>query len=136
MKLVVIRKFENLFLANILQSKLKDAGIQSFVEDENSTIVTHAISNVKLMVKDSDEADARRLLEEMDKNFKDDLTCPNCGSPNIHLQSQGGTDTSITGIISSYFTANPTSETDLYKCDDCGYETAHPNTPSTDPSSL
>ncbi|MEO5647958.1 MAG: DUF2007 domain-containing protein [Chitinophagaceae bacterium] len=126
MELIAIRKFDNVFTANIMLSKLQDAGIECYIKDENSTLVTRAIASVKLLVKDKDEVEAKNLLDQFEKEYNNSITCPNCGGNNIRLTIPEGSGNSITGLLSSYFSQNTSAEEDMYKCSDCGYETRIP----------
>jgi len=126
MQLITVRKFDNIFTANIMLGKLQDAGIESYLKDENSTLVTRVIDSVKLLVKDSDETEARALLDQFESEYLNSITCPNCGSHNISLNIPEGSGSSITGLLSSYFSGSNSTTEDMYKCADCGYETRVP----------
>lgn len=136
MELITIRKFNNVFSANIILGKLQDSGIECYLKDENSTFVTRAIESVKLMVKEEDEQRAKDLLDEFDKEYRTSITCPNCGSHNIHLTIPEGSGNTITGMLSSYFSENTLAGEDMYKCRDCGYETKIPSGPSSEPGEI
>lgn len=133
MELITVRKFDNIFTANIVLSKLQDAGIECYIKDENSIFVTRAIASVILLVKDVDEQRAKDLLDQFDLEYETSITCPNCGGHNIQIIIPEGSGNTITGVLSSYFSENTSSQEDMYKCRDCGYETRIPSGNSPEP---
>ena len=58
MDIIVIKTFDNYFLANISLTKLRDAGVECYLKDEYTVtidpILTNAIGGIKLVVKKED----------------------------------------------------------------------------------
>ena len=54
MELITIRTFNNYFSANILLTKLRDAGIQCYLKDEYTVtmdpLLTNAVGGIKLVI--------------------------------------------------------------------------------------
>jgi predicted RNA-binding Zn-ribbon protein involved in translation (DUF1610 family) len=125
--MVVLRKYDNPFRAQIMLTRLRDAGINCYIKDDNAVIVTRPIGGLKLIVSEADEVQARLLLDQFEKESETAILCPNCGGYNLYLVSPEGAGTSITGILSSYFAENTSSTEDMYRCNDCGHETRIPS---------
>ena len=84
MNLVVLKTYDNYFLANITCTKLQDAGIECFLRDENTVIVDPLISNaiggIKLEVAEDDIELAIALMQGAEQAYLDDIVCPYCNT--------------------------------------------------------
>jgi hypothetical protein len=110
MNLVTIATFIYPHEAAILKSRLESEGISCFMKDENTLQVqpfyTNAIGGAKVQVKDDDVIRANKIVEEYYANMKNanppeiteeeymhddakddtkEITCPLCGSDNVHM---------------------------------------------------
>ena len=90
-KLVTIARFSHPEEAHIVSARLESEGIWSFVADEFTVkanwLYSNAIGGVRLQVKESDVAVARKILSSTEPDAT--LTsgtgqkCPRCGSSDI-----------------------------------------------------
>ena len=74
MQTVVLKRFDHYFSAHILSTKLRDAGVESYLFDENSITIgpflSNALGGIKLVVDEQDEVRARILLSEFDEEYR------------------------------------------------------------------
>ncbi|MBA2248773.1 MAG: DUF2007 domain-containing protein [Chitinophagaceae bacterium] len=124
--MVVLRAFDNYFLANIILTKLRDAGIECYLKDEYMVtidpILSNAIGGIKLVVKKEIEEEARAMLYTFDNEYKENSTCPNCGSHDIVLLPKQSMENMITAVASWLFSTYAVSAENIYKCKHCGFE--------------
>lgn len=97
-ELVTIRQFRDLPEALLAKGSLESAGIECFLADENLVRLDWFISNfiggIKLNVRATDEADARKLLNEpileglyvQGVGLYEQPRCPRCNSLDINYQ--------------------------------------------------
>jgi DNA-directed RNA polymerase subunit RPC12/RpoP len=126
MELVTIRTFSNYFSANILLTKLRDAGIQCYLKDEYTVtmdpLLTNAVGGIKLVINKDDSAEVSTLLQQFDEEYRRNAVCPKCGSHNIDLLPKRSPANMITAIVSWLFSDYAVSVENVYKCAACGYE--------------
>ena len=126
MELITIRTFNNYFSANILLTKLRDAGIQCYLKDEYTVtidpILTNAVGGIKLLINKKDSQEVFELLRQFDEDYRRNAVCPKCGSHNIELVPKRTAANMITAIISWLFSDYAVSVENVYKCSSCGYE--------------
>ena len=126
METAIIRTFDNYFLANILLTKLRHAGLECYLKDEYTVtidpLLSNAIGGIKLIVKKADEPKARRMLRLFDREYRNNITCPRCGSHNVLLVPKQSPENFIAAIASWLFSAYAVSAENVYKCSNCGYE--------------
>lgn len=112
MESVVLKRFSNYFSAHILQTKLAEYGLRSYVQDENTVTITpffsNAIGNIKVVVSEGDFKEASRLLKEFEEEERLNSLCPVCGSGSMNFHT---TETSTVG-----------NDVAVFKCDHCGHE--------------
>lgn len=92
---VAVLRFRDLPDAEMAQSVLRSAGIDSFLADQNIVrldwLWSDAMGGVKVVVRAEDEADARELLKQAgsgeieweDAAVRPHQTCPQCGSRDL-----------------------------------------------------
>jgi len=126
METAIIRTFDNYFLANILLTKLRHAGLECYLKDEYTVtidpLLSNAIGGIKLIVKKVDEPKARRMLQLFDSEYRNNITCPRCGSHDVLLVPKQSPENFIAAIASWLFSAYAFSAENIYKCSNCGYE--------------
>ncbi len=126
MEIVTIRTFDNYFLANILLTKLRHAGVQCYLKDEYTVtidpLLSNAIGGIKLVVNKKDEQEARKMLRLFDTDYRNNITCPQCFSHDVLLVPKQSPENLITAIASWLFSAYAVSAENVYKCSNCGYE--------------
>jgi predicted RNA-binding Zn-ribbon protein involved in translation (DUF1610 family) len=126
MELIIIRTFNNYFSANILLTKLRDAGIECYLKDEYTVtidpLLTNAVGGIKLVINKEDSKDVFALLQQFDEDYRRNAVCPKCGSHNIELVPKRTAANMITAIISWLFSDYAVSVENVYQCSNCGYE--------------
>lgn len=126
MELVTVRTFNNYFSANILLTKLRDAGIQCYLKDEYTVtidpLLTNAVGGIKLVINKENSQEVFELLQQFDEDYRRNAVCPKCGSHNIDLVPKRTAANMITAILSWLFSDYAVSVENVYKCSNCGYE--------------
>lgn len=126
METVTIRTFDNYFSANILLTRLRHEGIECYLKDEYTVtidpLLSNAIGGIKLIVKKSAEGEARKLLRIFDNDYKNYITCPQCGSHDVLLVPRQSAENLLTALVSWLFSAYAVSAENVYKCSACGFE--------------
>jgi hypothetical protein len=121
----VLRTFDNYFNANIILTKLQDAGIRCFLKDEYTVgidpILSNAIGGIKLTVRKEDAFQAENLLRRFEDEYTRAIACPQCFSHNIILIPQAKKDgpKDLITWLRSIFTVVTEN---VYQCQQCGYE--------------
>ncbi|WP_418894495.1 DUF2007 domain-containing protein [Limibacterium fermenti] len=102
-RLVTIKTFTYPHEAYILQTKLEDEGIPTFLKDEKTVQVynfySNAIGGVKLQIWEKDTQRAQKIIEETEgpienvyafnkRQIKDTTHCPFCLSDNIGVRKR------------------------------------------------
>lgn len=126
MELIVIRTFDNYFSANILLTRLRDAGVQCYLKDEYTVtidpLLSNAIGGIKLVVRKEDAAETLQLLDSFDHDYKNAVQCPECGSHEVVLVPKQGVENILTAISTWLFSSYALSAENVYKCNLCGCE--------------
>lgn len=122
-----IRSFTNYIDAHILLGKLESEGITCFLKDENTATVmpiwTQALGGIRLMVAEDQMEKARKLVEEFQKERKEKLTCPHCGSHNIEYVTTPRKPGNWLGVLLGFFFISyPVTVEKVYHCFACGHE--------------
>ncbi len=128
MKTVVLRTFDNYFSANILLTKLADAGVTCYLFDENTTtigpIIGQAIGYIKLVVDEREEPAARNMLARFDEEYLRTVQCPKCAAHHIILVPKPGVQNYLAAIFTWFFSSYAVATEKVYQCQECGYESA------------
>ncbi|MEO6288876.1 MAG: hypothetical protein ABIO76_03080 [Ginsengibacter sp.] len=126
MELIIVRTFNNYFSANILLTKLRDAGIQCYLKDEFTVtidpLLTNAVGGIKLVIKKDDVDEVAMLMHRFDDEYRRSAVCPRCGSHEIDLVPRRTAANMITAILSWLFSDYAVSAENVYKCCTCGFE--------------
>ncbi|MEP7233075.1 MAG: hypothetical protein ABI691_22635 [Ginsengibacter sp.] len=126
MELVVVRTFSNYFSANILLTKLRDAGVQCYLKDEYTVtmdpLLTNAVGGIKLVINKDDANEVIALMKQFDEEYRRNAVCPKCGSHDIELVPKRSPANMITAILSWLFSDYAVSAENVYQCGTCGFE--------------
>lgn len=126
MEMVTIKTFDNYFTANIILSKLGDAGINGYLKDEYTVTIdpmlSNAIGGIKLTVNAEDAGQAMKLLSVFEDEYRKSIICPKCSSNNISLISKPGAVNFITTIFTWFFSNYAVAPEKIYQCQNCQYE--------------
>jgi ribosomal protein S27AE len=126
MTLVTVKTFDNYFSANIILTKLHAAGVECYLKDEYTVtldpILSNAIGGIKLVVKKSDEAMVKQLLDDYESEYIRAATCPKCGSNDFAYIIKPGATNYLTAIFTWIFSSYAIAPEYMYQCGKCGYE--------------
>ena len=127
-KLVVIHKFFNPTDAQIAKSLLADAGILSFILDENASYsigTAIVLGGYRLAVADSNLSEAQEILnnfKELNSDFQEEeIRCPKCNSSLTSNKTPFSLLT-ILGLIFSSIFIMLTNLSPRYHCKRCKYK--------------
>lgn len=130
MEIVRLRTFDHYIPANIVLGRLRDAGVDAFLLDENTVtidpILSNAIGGIKLAVRKEDEALARQLLDAFDAEYRQNLRCPSCGSDKIIQVPKKNAGNFLTAILTWLFSSYALTAEQVYQCQSCGFESENP----------
>ena len=124
--MVTLRSFDNYFLANITLTKLQNAGVECYLKDEHTVtidpILSNAIGGIKLVVKEEDATEAKKLLQQFDEEYMKAVNCPQCGEAAITQINKPGATNFLTAIFTWFFSSYAVAVEQVYQCGKCGYE--------------
>ena len=87
-----LRSYDNYLNANMQLSLLKAQGIQAYIKDEYTVTIdplfSPALGGMKLMVDEWQYDQAARLLEGLELQYLEALTCPHCGRRGLEQQEE------------------------------------------------
>ena len=129
-KLITLMTFDNSFEAHLLESKLADHDIESYIQDENfATLIplyNNLLGGIKLMINSADLEKARQVLSEIDStpltNEKDKIIrCPRCNSDKIdsNFKSIKSIKSFFVMLLALFTVAHPINIEKSYSCLDC-----------------
>ena len=127
MAFINIWSYDNYVPAHIAAGRLKEEGIECWLQDENTVtidpILSNAIGGIKLMVAERDVKKALDILNTDREHHKSLTPCPKCNSQNIELiLSQRKASNVFSAIFGYFFLGYPLAGTQLHHCFDCGCE--------------
>ena len=127
MDFVILNTYSNYVEAHIAKGVLEEQGIESWLKDENTVtidpILTNAIGGIKLMVEKAVAQQAWSILDNLRKEQKAAIVCPQCGSHNIELVSTPRKPMNWISAITTFFLGSYAMTTDkVHHCFDCNTE--------------
>ncbi len=126
MQTVILKTFDNYFSANIILTRLQDAGINCYLKDEYTVtidpILSNAIGGIKLAVAIEDAVAARKMLAQFDEEYNRSAVCPVCNKNEIILVAKPGVTNYLTAIFTWLFSSYAVAAENIYQCQHCGYE--------------
>lgn len=125
MNLVPVRSFDNYIEANILLGRLQNEDVPCFLRDEFTVtmdpILTNALGGIKLVVPEDQVWKARKLIEQFDRERKEQLVCPVCGSQEVeYVSNPARSGNWLSNIVSYLFSGYSVSIKKAYHCFHCG----------------
>lgn len=129
----LLKTFDNAISAHIIQSRLENEGITTYIYDENivtlNPLYTNAVGGIKLMVNVADFEKASEFISEIDgaplvDENNQTLTCPKCRSTDFYTnyKSMKGVKGFLSAIVSFMLFVFPIYFKVVYKCKKCGFE--------------
>ncbi|MDB5202168.1 MAG: hypothetical protein JWQ27_1577 [Ferruginibacter sp.] len=126
METVILKTFDNYFTANIILTRLQNAGINCYLKDEYTVtidpILSNAIGGIKLAVDVYDAQQAQLLLNEFEEDYRKAAVCPKCNRNEINLVPKPGVENIVTSILTWLFSSYAVAGETIYQCGHCGYE--------------
>ena len=87
MQFVILKSFQNYIDAHIMLGRLQEEGIKAWLKNENTTTImpiwTNAIGGIQLMVPKTQFEKATALLQQIEKERKEKIACPQCHSRDV-----------------------------------------------------
>jgi Putative prokaryotic signal transducing protein len=131
MEMVTLRSFDNYFAAHLLLSRLEEAGIRCFLQDEHSVttypVLSNAIGGIKLQVPITDAETAKAIIEALDAEYRNNAICPQCGRKGLDYVYRQGPKNFLSAIATSLFGGFAMAPQQVYQCPQCQWES--PNLP-------
>jgi DNA-directed RNA polymerase subunit RPC12/RpoP len=129
MQFVQIRAFDNYIKANLVLQQLQNAGINAFLQDEYTVtidpILTNAIGGIKLVVPQPESEKATEILNQIEEAYRQSVTCPVCGSHEVHYVPQPGNPENWLSAITTFLSGSyAIAVKNVYKCFTCNHEFA------------
>jgi hypothetical protein len=141
METVVLKTFDNYFSANIILTRLQDAGIRCFLTGEYTSTIypifnNNASGGIGLSVHFNDEVAARLLLSEFEEEYLHAAVCPVCGRSEftqvVRPVHHSATKLPLmillmdhlTSFLKKIFKDTNVEMEAIYQCGHCKYESA------------
>lgn len=119
----ILKTFDNYFTANIWRGKFEAEGIHCFLKDEHSVtidpILTNAIGGIKLMVDDMDYEKAMDMLKVFEKDYSDQLKCPDCGHLGLVYHARPVSRGWLFSLATKLFDSYAKEVEYVYECPEC-----------------
>jgi hypothetical protein len=126
MDFLLLRSFDNYINASITLARLDEEGITCYLKDEYTVtidpILSNAVGGIKLMVLPDDFEEAKTLLAGFDKDYRNAITCPKCGSHDVEYIYKAGVKNWVTALISWFFSSYAMASEQVYHCYECEFE--------------
>jgi DNA-directed RNA polymerase subunit RPC12/RpoP len=126
MDYLLLRSFDNYINASITLARLDEEGITCYLKDEYTVtidpILSNAIGGIKLMVLPDDFEAAKKLLSGYDKDYREAITCPQCGSHDVEYINKPGVKNWVTALVSWFFSSYAMASEQVYHCYECEFE--------------
>jgi DNA-directed RNA polymerase subunit RPC12/RpoP len=126
MDYLLLRSFDNYINASITLARLDEEGITCYLKDEYTVtidpILSNAIGGIKLMVLPDDFEAAKKLLSGYDKDYREAITCPQCGSHDVEYINKPGVKNWVTALVSWFFSSYALASEQVYHCYECEFE--------------
>ena len=118
----------------MMLQRLEAEGIKAYLQDEHTVttnpVLTNALGGIKLMVYHEQLERATSLIEQFEKEYKQSLICPRCGSNDVQYIIQAHPENWLTSILTWLFGNYAIGTRKVYHCYNCGFET--PTLPGDD----
>lgn len=127
METVTLRAFDNYFSANILLTRLRDAGIECYLKDEYTItidpLLSNALGGIKLIVKKEKLQEAIDTLHALENQEIIPPVCTLCGGKEFIEVPVKNANNYVKGMLTWLFKGDNEVTDIFYKCANCGKET-------------
>lgn len=126
-KIVTIARFSHPEEAYLASAKLESEGICSFMADKHTItadwLVSNAIGGVRLQVRESEAAEAKRILSlpqvDIQTTASTDETCPKCSSADIKYERFSLRPIFISWLLTGFMLPFLKRK---WRCNTCGHQ--------------
>jgi hypothetical protein len=126
MEFLLLRTFDNYISASLMLARLDNEEIVCYLKDEYTVtidpILSNAVGGIKLMVRADDFERASALLAGYDADYRESLTCPQCGSHNVQYINKPGPKNWTSAVLSWFLASYAVAVEQIYHCFNCGFE--------------
>lgn len=127
MDFIILNSYANYVDAHIAKGVLEEQGISCWLKDENTVtidpILTNAVGGIKIMVPKADAQRAWEILNDLKKEQKKTVVCPNCGSHNVEQVSTPRKAVNWFSAIATFILGDYAVAVDkVNHCFDCKHE--------------
>lgn len=127
MQFVKLRSFDSYVKANLVLQQLQEAGFNAFLQDEHTVtidpILSNAIGGIKLVIPQTESEEASAFLTQLEKEYQEAVTCPVCGSHEVHYVPGKNEPTNWFAAIATFlFGSYAVAVKYVYRCFQCGHE--------------
>lgn len=124
MKTITLKTFDNYFFANITYTKLQDAGVTCYLQDQNTVLsdplLSNAIGGIKLMVEESQFDLAVELMRGAEADYLNEITCPYCKETGLTVEEKIIQPATFWGKLKNQIAYGQTSTySKKYRCQHC-----------------
>jgi hypothetical protein len=121
-----LRSFDNYINASLTLARLDEEGITCYLKDEFTVTIdpflSNAVGGIKLMVLPDDFEEAKTLLAGYDKDYRESVTCPQCGAYEIEYINKPGVKNWVSVLVSWFLLRYPLASEQVYHCYKCEFE--------------
>ncbi len=122
----LLRSFDNYINASLTLARLDEEGITCYLKDEYTVtidpLLSNAVGGIKLMVLPDDFEEAKALLAGYDKDYRDAVVCPQCGSHDVEYMEKPEPKNWKATFLSLFFSSYAANTDHIYHCSDCEFE--------------
>ena len=126
MDFLLMRSFDNYINASLTLARLDEEGITCYLKDEYTVtidpLLSNAVGGIKLMVLADDFEEAKTLLAGYDKDYRNAVACPKCGSHDVEYIEKTEAKSWKTALLSLFFSSYAATSDHVYHCSDCEFE--------------
>lgn len=120
-----IASYDNYFSANLRLGMLQENEINCHLKDEYivtiDPLLNPAVGGIKLMVATDDLEKAKKIIHQADVDYVGSIPCPHCKSLSLVTEEKINHPETLWGRIKNQIAfGQTTTQTILYKCNNCG----------------
>ena len=124
MNFELLTTYDNYVPAHIAMGRLQEEGINCWLKDENTLsidpLLNNALGGIKLMVAQEQLVRARKILQQMEQEYRDTLTCPLCGSHDFVKLDKLEKEPGLLSMVTRFFMGKDAKDEETkYRCGTC-----------------
>jgi DNA-directed RNA polymerase subunit RPC12/RpoP len=127
MEFAILKSFSNYVEAHIILGRLKEEGIDGWLKNENTTTImpiwTTALGGIQLMVRSSQLQKASQILQTIEEERKENISCPACKSRDVEYINTMRKPVNWLSAAATFFLGDyAVMPEQRYHCFQCGKE--------------